>query len=204
VLPPGPPYDPKAENRAAAVGYLAFGCIALGTDTSVPADGTAHPSVVPVPPTTPTVANAASPVPGNTVQGNAMEIDAVEATTPVLVPPPQAVDGTQPTPSATWASAALNTESQSILAAARDAGGTVPLFPSPSSTPAIPEAQNASDEIPLGPQADLPAPFPASSASTETGTGASQEMETEVGATKRTAEEDTSEQANAKLPRRAP
>jgi hypothetical protein len=204
-VPPGVPYDPNTETRAAAVGHLAFGCIALGSNTSAAGDGTAPPSGVPVPPTTPTGATAESPVPGNSVQAKAMEVDAADkATTPAMVPPPQAVDGTQPSPTATWASSALNLESQSILAAARVAGGTVPLFPSPSSTPAIPVAQNASDEIPLGAQADPPAELPASSSSTESGTGASQEMETEVGASKRTAEGDTSEQADAKLPRRAP
>ena len=82
-VPPGAPSDPNTETRAAAVGYLAIGCIALGSNTSGPGDGTAQPSGVPVPPTTPTVATAVSPVPGNTVQAKAMEVDAAdEATTP--------------------------------------------------------------------------------------------------------------------------
>jgi hypothetical protein len=127
----------------------------------------------------------------------------VDGTTPELVQPLQAATATVPTLSAPWATPALNKEAEAILAAARDAGGTVPLFPPPSDTPTIPVTQIASNENPLGQQAIPPAEIPASSSSTESGTGASQEMETDAGAAKRTAEEDTSDQANAKLPRRA-
>jgi hypothetical protein len=127
----------------------------------------------------------------------------VDGTTPELAQPPQAVAATVPTPSVPWASSAFNLEAEAILAAARAAGGTVQLFPPPSFTSVVPVAKNASDEIPLVQQAIPPAEIPASSSSTESGTGASQEMETDAGAAKRTAEDDTSDQANAKLPRRA-
>ena len=46
-----------------------------------------------------------------------------------MVPPPHAVDGTQPTPSATWASSALNLESQSILAACPSRGRNGTIIP---------------------------------------------------------------------------